>query len=104
SVTHTERIPEYLAAAFRHAVSGRPGPVFLELPIDVLFTRVEEERIEFPKDYRSKEPAGPGRAALAQALNWLREAKRPAILAGGGGWFAQAAAEVTRFGERAHTP
>ena len=42
SVTHTERIPEFVAAAFRHAISGRPGPVFLELPIDVLFRRVEE--------------------------------------------------------------
>jgi acetolactate synthase-1/2/3 large subunit len=104
SVTHTERIPEYLAAAFRHAVSGRPGPVFLELPIDVLFARVDEERVEFPKDYRSKEPAGPGRAALAQALNWLREAKRPAILAGGGVWFAQAATELTRFAELTNTP
>ena len=59
SVTHTERIPEYLAAAFRHAVSGRPGPVFLELPIDVLFTRVDEERVEFPKDYRPKRPPVP---------------------------------------------
>ena len=104
SVTHTERIPEYLAAAFRHATSGRPGPVFLELPIDVLFTRVDEERVEFPKDYRSKEPAGPGKAALAQALKWIGEAKRPAILAGGGVWFAQAAAELTRFAELTNTP
>ena len=104
SVTHTERIPEYVAAAFRHAISGRPGPVFLELPIDVLFARVDEDRVEFPKDYRPKAPAGPGREALKQALTWLREAKRPAILAGGGVWFAQAAEELTRFAELTNTP
>jgi acetolactate synthase-1/2/3 large subunit len=104
SVTHTERIPEYVAAAFRHAVSGRPGPVFLELPIDVLFARVEEENVQFPNDYRPKAPAGPGRDALKQALSWLREAKRPSILAGGGVWFAQAAEELTRFAELTHTP
>lgn len=104
SVTHTERIPEYVAAAFRHAISGRPGPVFLELPIDVLFARADEERVEFPKDYRPKAPAGPGRDALKQAMTWLREAKRPAILAGGGVWFAQAAAELTHFAELTNTP
>ncbi len=104
SVTHTDRIPEYVAAAFRHATSGRPGPVFLELPIDVLFARADEERVDFPKDYRPKAPAGPSRVALMRALSWLREARRPAILAGGGIWFAQAAAELTRFAELANTP
>jgi acetolactate synthase-1/2/3 large subunit len=104
SVTHTARIPEFVGAAFRHATSGRPGPVFLELPIDVLFARVEEEQVEFPKNYRPQSPAGPGRAALAKALGWLREAKRPAILAGGGVWFAQAASELTRFAELTNTP
>ena len=91
SVTHTERIPEFVAAAFRHAISGRPGPVFLELPIDVLFRRAEESEVEFPQHYRPKMQPGPSREALRQALAWLREAKRPAILAGGGVWFSQSA-------------
>jgi acetolactate synthase-1/2/3 large subunit len=104
SVTHTERIPEYVAMAFRQAVSGRPGPVFLELPIDVLFARVEEEKVAFPENYRPKSPAGPSREALAQALQWLSEAERPAILAGGGVWFAQALTELREFAELTHTP
>lgn len=104
SVTHTERIPEYLAMAFRQAVSGRPGPVFLELPIDVLFARVEEEKVPFPENYRPKSPAGPSREALAQALKWFSEAQRPAILAGGGVWFAQALTELREFAELTHTP
>jgi acetolactate synthase I/II/III large subunit len=104
SVTHTERIPEYVAMAFRQAVSGRPGPVFLELPIDVLFARAEEEKVIFPENYRPKAGPGPSREALAQALQWLSEAERPAILAGGGVWFAQAAKELTEFAELTHTP
>jgi acetolactate synthase-1/2/3 large subunit len=96
NVRHTERIPESMAVAFRHTTSGRPLPVFLELAIDVLFARADEERVEFPR-FSAQGPGQPGKAALAQALGWLREAKRPAILAGGGVWFAQAAAELTRF-------
>jgi thiamine pyrophosphate-dependent acetolactate synthase large subunit-like protein len=104
SVTHTERIPEYVAAAFRHAVSGRPGPVFLELPIDVLFARADEEAVVFPQKYRPQSAPGPSRDALRQALEWIAEAKRPAILAGGGVWFSQGAEELTRFAELTHTP
>jgi thiamine pyrophosphate-dependent acetolactate synthase large subunit-like protein len=104
SVVHTARIPEYIAMAFRQAVSGRPGPVFLELPIDVLFARAEEESVVFPQNYRPKAPAGPSREALEQTLRWIDEAERPAILAGGGVWFAQAAKELTEFAETFHIP
>ena len=104
SVVHTARIPEYVAMAFRQAVSGRPGPVFLELPIEVLFARAEEESVVFPQNYRPKSPAGPSREALRQVLRWIDEADRPAILAGGGVWFAQAAKELTEFAEEAHIP
>jgi acetolactate synthase-1/2/3 large subunit len=104
SVLHVERIPEFVAMAFRQAVSGRPGPVFLEVPIDVLFARADEEKVVFPENYRPKSPAGPGSAALAQTLQWLHEAERPAILAGGGVWFAQAAKELAEFAELTHTP
>ncbi len=103
SVTHTDRIPEFVAAAFRHAISGRPGPVFLELPIDVLFRRVEESEVPFPEHYRPKMQPGPSREALRQALGWWREAKRPAILAGGGVWFSQTA-DLARLAELTHTP
>jgi thiamine pyrophosphate-dependent acetolactate synthase large subunit-like protein len=70
----------------------------------VLFARAEEEAVDFPEHYRPKAPPGPGRDALAQALSWLKEAKRPAILAGGGVWFSQAAEELTRFAELVNTP
>jgi acetolactate synthase-1/2/3 large subunit len=104
SVTHTARIPEYVAMAFRQALSGRPGPVFLELPIDVLFARSEEDQVPFPENYRPQTVAGPSRGALAKTMQWLVEAERPAILAGGGVWFAQAAKELTEFAELTNTP
>jgi acetolactate synthase I/II/III large subunit len=104
SVVHTARIPEFVAMAFRQAVSGRPGPVFLELPIDVLFARAEEESVAFPENYRPRAVAGPSREALEQTLRWIGEAERPVILAGGGVWFAQAAQELTEFAELSHIP
>ena len=45
TILHAERIPEYVAMAWRHAVSGRPGPVFLEIPIDIIYTPVEESEL-----------------------------------------------------------
>jgi len=77
--------------------------VFLELPIDVLFRRAEESEVPFPENYRPKMPPGPSREGLRQALAWLQEAKRPAILAGGGVWFSQTA-ELTQLAELAHLP
>ena len=55
-ITHTERIPDLVSQAIRTACSGRPGPVFLEVPIDVLFARVDETRALAPgkKDVRSR--------------------------------------------------
>src|SRR6202050_2513588 len=104
SVTHTERIPEFVGAAFRHAISGRPGPVVLELPIDVLFRRAEESEVSFPEKYRPRLAPGTSRGGLRTALSGRREARRPAILAGGGVWFSQAAEELTRFAELTNTP
>lgn len=50
-VDSTARLPEYLAMAFRKARTGRPGPVYLDLPSDVLQNAVEEERVRWPASY-----------------------------------------------------
>jgi acetolactate synthase-1/2/3 large subunit len=103
-VTHTHRIPDLTAQALRTAVTGRPGPVFLELPIDVLFARVDETQVDFPKRiYPDTRPA-PSAQAVETAIEWLAAAERPAILAGGGAWFSQSGAELLRFAERAQIP
>ena len=69
----------------------------------MLFKRAEETEVPFPENYRPKMQPGPSREALRQALSWLREAKRPAILAGGGVWFSQTK-DLAQLAELAHTP
>jgi acetolactate synthase-1/2/3 large subunit len=103
-VTHTARIPDLVAQALRVARSGRPGPVFLELPIDVLFSRVEAERAPVPEKILPDAPPAPAPDAVARVMAWLGEAERPAILAGGGCWFAGAGAELLAFAECARVP
>lgn len=103
-VTHTHRIAELLAQAVRTATTGRPGPVYLELPIDVLFGRVDEQQVIFPKCIRPELAPAPSPLAVEQALDMLRSAERPAILAGGGAWFSQSGAELLAFAEMTGTP
>ena len=94
------RIPEYVSRAFHTATSGRPGPVVLALPEDVLRERV------FAKDTRAfvRSAAHPGAADMARLRELLREAKNPFVLLGGGGWNATACADIRRFIEANHLP
>ena len=103
-VTHTERIPELAAQALRIATTGRPGPVFLELPIDVLFGRVEEETVVFPAKIRPDAAPAPPAEAVERVLDLLHAAERPAIMAGGGAWFSGAERELLAFAERIGAP
>jgi acetolactate synthase-1/2/3 large subunit len=103
-VTHTERIPDLVAQALRVATRGRPGPVYLEIPIDVLFALVEEEGVYVPDAAPLQTPPVPSPAAVEQAVAWLRQAERPVILAGGGAWFSGAGAELVAFAERTRIP
>jgi acetolactate synthase-1/2/3 large subunit len=54
TIPFTDRIGDYLAQAFRTALTGRYGPVFLEIPSDVLFGRVDDEQVQLPSDYRTE--------------------------------------------------
>ncbi|MGO9547624.1 MAG: thiamine pyrophosphate-binding protein [Rhodomicrobium sp.] len=87
------RIPEYISRAFHVAVSGRPGPVVLALPEDMLR---EEAEVPDPQPYTRIE-ARPGREDMAALMALLAGAKRPLALLGGGGWSAEAAAQVQAF-------
>lgn len=103
-VTHTHRIPDLLAQALRTARSGRPGPVFLEIPIDVLFAQVDDDKVEFPRTVTPDAAPAPTRAAIDKTIELLRQAERPAILAGGGAWYSGAAKELLSFAECTNTP
>jgi len=103
-VTHTERIPDLVAQALRVATSGRPGPVFLELPIDVLFAKVDEARAPLPRKIFPDSRPAPAPEAIVQAVEWLHAAERPAIMAGGGAFFSGAGPDLLRFAERTGIP
>ncbi len=79
SITETERIPEQLNKAFRIALSGRPGPVFVEIPFDVLFNAVEPPAIP---SRVSVEPPQPNLEDIAHLFDLLRVAQKPIIIAG----------------------
>lgn len=94
-IDDVRRIPEYLARAFHVAMSGRPGPVVLALPEDMLFD--EAEVPDLP-------PSAPSRAGVSDAdldalLGALAKAERPLVIAGGGSWSDQARANLQSFAE-----
>jgi acetolactate synthase I/II/III large subunit len=79
-----KRIPEYLSIAFRHAVEGRPGPVFLELPPDILNIKVEESEVPMPSRTTRKYTVHPDDADLKAAAEIINNAKKPLFLGGSG--------------------
>jgi acetolactate synthase I/II/III large subunit len=87
------RIPEYVSRAFHVAVSGRPGPVVLALPEDMLSDEVEAAD---PHAYRRAE-AHPSPEDMERLRELLAAAKRPLVLVGGSGWDAAASARVQAF-------
>jgi acetolactate synthase-1/2/3 large subunit len=78
------RVPEYLSTAFRQAVSGRPGPVFLELPPDVLNVKVDLEAAAWPQKGCRRYRPGPDPVAVGAAAALIDQAERPLILGGSG--------------------
>lgn len=99
-IDRTDRIPEYIARAFAVATSGRPGPVVLALPEDMLWG--EAVVPDLPCYTRvDNQPAGPDMARMRELIE---AAERPFMLVGGSGWTAQAAAELQRFSERFALP
>ncbi|MFP4473910.1 MAG: thiamine pyrophosphate-binding protein [Desulfatibacillaceae bacterium] len=80
----TRRIPEYLNTAFRQATQGRPGPVFLELPPDILFTEMEEKDVVMPRKRVHKTSTVPAESELAVAAELINSAKKPVLLGGTG--------------------
>ena len=94
------RIPEYVARAFATAMNGRPGPVVLVLPEDMLTQTVNATPL--PRVDAVQAWADPG--ALRALRERLLAAQRPLVLAGGGGWTPQAAAALQRFAENWQLP
>jgi acetolactate synthase-1/2/3 large subunit len=81
-IDRVERIPEYVSHAFHTAMAGRPGPVLLALPEDMLFA---EGAVADVPHYKTVRPA-PAPADLRELQSLLQAAERPFVVIGGGGW------------------
>ena len=99
-IDDASRIPEYIARAFATAMNGRPGPVVLILPEDMLIEKVSAEPL--PKIEPVQAWSDPG--ALRSLREMLLKSERPIVIAGGGGWTVQAAQALQRFAENWQLP
>jgi acetolactate synthase-1/2/3 large subunit len=95
-----ERLPEAIARAFHVASSGRPGPVVVAMPEDVLSW---EDDVEDAAPFTVAR-AGPSAAELAELRRLLAAAERPLIVVGGGGWTTSAADDLRVFAESSGLP
>jgi thiamine pyrophosphate-dependent acetolactate synthase large subunit-like protein len=98
------RIPELVAKAFRIATSGQPGPVYLDLPGDVLYKRVEESEVLFPNKPRAVPRLLGDPDLIRQAIALLKQAQRPLILTGTGVFWSGASDELKEFVELSGIP
>ncbi len=106
-VNDARRIPELVRTAFRQALGGRPGPVHLDIPQDVLAQACEFADDEFqlaPARYRSVAGPRPAAAWVSEAAALLRAAQRPLIVAGGGAVAAHAQHELHELARRLRAP
>jgi acetolactate synthase-1/2/3 large subunit len=97
-----ERVAEFIDLAFRTAIAGRPGPVYLELPVDVLNAAAPEEKIKRSRTEFGSCPVDPGKAR--EVIDLLANASRPIVIAGSGAWYADAGADLVAFAERTGVP
>lgn len=95
-----DRLPEYVARAFHTALQGRPGPVVLVLPEDML-TKATAAPV-LPRVQPAVAWPAPG--ALREVRTMLLAAERPFVIAGGSGWDAESAAALQRFAENWQLP
>ena len=94
------RVPEYMARAFRVATSGRPGPVVISLPEDML---TEVVSVADARPYTATH-AGLSADDLDMLKTEIAQAERPLLLLGGSGWSDECAAAITRFAEANKIP
>jgi len=97
-----ERIPEFLDLAYRTAMSGRPGPVYLEYPVDVLNAFADTEQVRYMGTGIPSRPVDHENAP--RLMEMIRAAKQPVVIAGSGAWYSDAAKDLVEFIEKTGMP
>jgi acetolactate synthase-1/2/3 large subunit len=103
AIYQTHRIPEYIELAIRHAVSGIPGPAYLEIPMDIFMGSVEDE-VTIPRIRTAPPRLSPDRDAVREALDLLAVAERPMLMAGTSVKWSNASEAMNRFIGETHMP
>jgi acetolactate synthase-1/2/3 large subunit/sulfoacetaldehyde acetyltransferase len=104
TVNRADRLVEDLRRALRAALSGRRGPVLVEIPRDVLGETIGETALDGAGAFRATPPLPPHPDAVREAIRHLRAARRPLLLVGGGVNWAGAGELVVRLAERHGIP
>ena len=104
AVYQTERIPEFIELAIRHAVSGIPGPAYLEIPIDVWNGQFEWEDVYLPRIRTEPARLSPDRDEVRKAIEILETAERPMLMAGTSLKWSRGAAAMNHFIVETHIP
>jgi acetolactate synthase-1/2/3 large subunit/sulfoacetaldehyde acetyltransferase len=103
-VNRPERLPEILRYAFRSAMTGRKGPVFVEIPRDLLNNQVIATDEQAPQHYRPTHPYPPHPEAMQEIVRLLQAAERPLLLVGGGVIWAAATDLVLNLSDQLSLP
>jgi acetolactate synthase-1/2/3 large subunit len=104
SVPETRQIPDVLTTAIRTALSGRPGPVFVEIPVDLLLNRVEDRLAPIPERYVHRPATLADPELVVRAAHLLSRAERPVVIAGSGVYWDDAAKALASFADAAGIP
>ena len=104
AIYQTHRIPEYIELAVRHAISGIPGPAFLEIPMDVFMGECEEDEAPIPMIRTAPPRISPDRVEVRRAIELLTVAERPMLMSGTSVKWSRASADLVRFITDIHMP
>jgi acetolactate synthase I/II/III large subunit len=107
TVHETSRLAEYTASAFRQMLNDKPGPTFLEMPMDVMNNLADTDTLFDPGEpeyYRYSGRIAPDPDMVVKAAALLEKAQRPVIMAGTAVWWCDAAEPLRQLAERLNAP
>jgi len=104
TVPKADRIPELMRHAFRTAMTGKKGPVFIDFPTDVMHKALIDVTLQSPTSYRAHQRSAGDPALVRKAAQMLKEAHRPIIIAGGGVTDSGASQETVELAELLSIP
>ncbi len=104
TVAETRQIPEVLTTAIRTALTGRPGPVFVEIPVDLLMTMIEDRLAPIPTRYVHRAATLADPDDVVRLAHLVSRAERPVVLAGSGVYWDDAGPSLASFADSSGLP